>query len=84
MALDYDAVVIISGDGLVHEIFNEFAQHENSIAVLAIPLAPVQTGSGNGYSLSLLGLKVNYLFFGRVIFSASTLKQTRFYRTTLA
>ncbi|KAF9650762.1 hypothetical protein BDM02DRAFT_3111507 [Thelephora ganbajun] len=55
--LDYDAIVIISGDGLVHEIFNGFAEHENPRAAFAIPLAPVPTGSGNGCCLSLLGLK---------------------------
>jgi sphingosine kinase len=59
MALDYDAVVILSGDGLTHEVFNGFAEHENPRDAFAIPLAPIPTGSGNGCCLSLLGLKVN-------------------------
>lgn len=58
MSLDYDAVVVISGDGLAHEIFNGFVQRENPRAAFAIPLAPVPTGSGNGCCLSLLGPKV--------------------------
>ena len=58
MPLDYDAVVIASGDGLAHEIFNGFAQHENPRVAFAIPFAPVPTGSGNGCCLSLLGPKV--------------------------
>jgi len=58
ISLDYDAIVILSGDGLAHEIFNGFAEHDNPRAAFAIPLAPVPTGSGNGCCLSLLGLKV--------------------------
>lgn len=57
--MDYDAVVVISGDGLSHEIFNGFAEHENPRAAFAIPLAPVPTGSGNGFCISLLGLQVS-------------------------
>jgi len=56
--LDYDAIVTLSGDGLAHEIFNGFAEHENPRAAFAVPLAPIPTGSGNGCSISLLGLKV--------------------------
>ena len=58
-SLDYDAIVTLSGDGLAHEIFNGFAEHDNPRAAFAIPLAPIPTGSGNGCSISLLGLKVN-------------------------
>ena len=58
ISLDYDAIVILSGDGLAHEIFNGFAEHENPRAAFAISLAPVPTGSGNGCCISLLGLKV--------------------------
>ena len=56
--LDYDAIVTLSGDGLGHEIFNGFAEHDSPRAAFAIPLAPIPTGSGNGCSISLLGLKV--------------------------
>ena len=65
MSLDYDAVVVVSGDGLAHEIFNGFAQHENPRAAFAVPLAPVPTGSGNGCCISLLGLKVDCIFSER-------------------
>ena len=58
ISLDYDAIVIISGDGLAYEIFNGFMEHENPRAAFAIPLAPVPTGSGNGCCLSLMGLEV--------------------------
>jgi len=53
----YDAVVIMSGDGLVHEVLNGFAQHKDPIAALRIPVAPIPAGSGNGFVLNLLGLE---------------------------
>lgn len=59
LPLDYDAVVILSGDGLAHEIFNGFAEHADPVRAFSIPLAPVPSGSANGTCLSLLGLKVN-------------------------
>ena len=54
----YDAVVAVSGDGLIHEVLNGFAQHQDPIRALRIPIAPIPTGSGNGLSLNLLGLEV--------------------------
>ncbi|KAG6900853.1 hypothetical protein C0993_009971 [Termitomyces sp. T159_Od127] len=57
LPLDYDAIVTVSGDGLVHEILNGFAQHEDPRKALSIPIAPIPTGSGNGLSLNLLGLE---------------------------
>ncbi|TDL24771.1 hypothetical protein BD410DRAFT_785477 [Rickenella mellea] len=58
MKLDcYDAVVILSGDGLIHEIINGFAEHEDSKKAFAIPIAPIPTGSGNGTSINILGLE---------------------------
>ncbi|KAF9053226.1 ATP-NAD kinase-like domain-containing protein [Panaeolus papilionaceus] len=54
--LDYDAVVTVSGDGMVHEVLNGFAQHPESKKAFTIPVAPIPTGSGNGLSLNLLGL----------------------------
>ncbi|PPQ80171.1 hypothetical protein CVT24_006567, partial [Panaeolus cyanescens] len=57
-ALDtIDAVVTVSGDGLVHEVLNGFAQHPEPLKALRIPVAPIPTGSGNGLSLNLLGLQ---------------------------
>ncbi|KAF7363467.1 DAGKc domain-containing protein [Mycena sanguinolenta] len=56
MSLDYDAIVIISGDGLIHEVMNGFAHHEQPVNAFKIPIAPVPTGSGNGLSLNILGM----------------------------
>ncbi|KAF9013858.1 ATP-NAD kinase-like domain-containing protein [Cyathus striatus] len=55
LPLDYDAVITVSGDGLVHEVFNGFANHSDPARAFAIPVAPIPTGSGNGLSLNLLG-----------------------------
>ncbi|EJD53008.1 hypothetical protein AURDEDRAFT_96953 [Auricularia subglabra TFB-10046 SS5] len=57
MPLDYDAVVAVSGDGLLHEVLNGFAKRPDARKAMQVPIAPVPTGSGNGFSLSLLGLK---------------------------
>ncbi|KAJ7097885.1 ATP-NAD kinase-like domain-containing protein [Mycena belliarum] len=57
MALDYDAIVAVSGDGLIHEILNGFAHHEQPVKAFRIPLAPVPTGTGNALSLNLLGME---------------------------
>ncbi|KAJ6547589.1 ATP-NAD kinase-like domain-containing protein [Mycena capillaripes] len=56
VSLDYDAMVIVSGDGLVHEVLNGFAHHEQPINAFRIPLAPIPTGTGNGLSLNILGI----------------------------
>ena len=61
MALDFDAVITVSGDGLVHEVLNGFAQHAESTKAFAIPVAPIPTGSGNGLSLNLLGIEVHII-----------------------
>lgn len=57
----YDALVLLSGDGLIHEVFNGFAEHEDPLKAFATPIVPVPTGSGNGTSLNLLGLEVRNL-----------------------
>ncbi|THV01005.1 hypothetical protein K435DRAFT_750573 [Dendrothele bispora CBS 962.96] len=58
LALDsYDAVATVSGDGLVHEVLNGFANHAEPRKALSMPVAPIPTGSGNGLSLNLLGLE---------------------------
>ncbi|KAJ7774885.1 ATP-NAD kinase-like domain-containing protein [Mycena metata] len=56
LSLDYDAIVIVSGDGLVHEVLNGFAHHEQPLNAFRIPLAPIPTGSGNGLAINLLGM----------------------------
>ncbi|KDQ60793.1 hypothetical protein JAAARDRAFT_31774 [Jaapia argillacea MUCL 33604] len=57
LSLDYDAVVTVSGDGLIHEVINGLAQHTQPRRALTIPIAPIPTGSGNGLSLNLLGIE---------------------------
>ncbi|KAG2349830.1 hypothetical protein BDR05DRAFT_986223 [Suillus weaverae] len=57
MKLGYDALVIVSGDGLIHEVLNGINQHEHRDQAFCIPIAPIPTGSGNGMSLNLLGLQ---------------------------
>ncbi|EFI28368.1 hypothetical protein CC1G_13902 [Coprinopsis cinerea okayama7 len=56
MDLEYDAIVTVSGDGLVHEVLNGLAQHAQPLKALTTPVAPIPAGSGNGLSLNLLGL----------------------------
>ena len=58
---DYDAVVTLSGDGLVHEVINGFAHHERPAEAFSIPIVPIPTGSGNALSLNLLGIEVSPL-----------------------
>ncbi|KAG1891068.1 ATP-NAD kinase-like domain-containing protein [Suillus subluteus] len=57
MKLGYDALVTVSGDGLIHEVLNGINQHEHRDQAFCIPIAPIPTGSGNGMSLNLLGLQ---------------------------
>ncbi|KZT26357.1 hypothetical protein NEOLEDRAFT_1091226 [Neolentinus lepideus HHB14362 ss-1] len=54
---DFDAVVTVSGDGLIHEVINGFAEHEQPFNALNIPISPIPTGSGNGLSCNILGIQ---------------------------
>ncbi|VDB83012.1 unnamed protein product [Peniophora sp. CBMAI 1063] len=54
---DYDCIISISGDGIVHELYNGMAKHETPRKAFRVPIAPIPAGSGNGLSLNLLGLK---------------------------
>ena len=56
--LNYDAIVLLSGDGIIHEILNGLQKHRDSDSAFEIPIAPIPTGSANGTSINLLGLKV--------------------------
>ena len=58
LSLEYDAIVTVSGDGLIHEVLNGLAQHENPMKALDISLAPIPAGSGNGLALNLIGIEV--------------------------
>jgi diacylglycerol kinase family enzyme len=46
----YDALVVVSGDGLVNEVINGLRQREKDDAP---PVAPIPAGSGNGLVASL-------------------------------
>ena len=54
--LTFDALVVVSGDGLVHEVLNGLAKHATPEKAFRIPIAPIPAGSGNGLSLNILGL----------------------------
>ncbi|KAG9318886.1 ATP-NAD kinase-like domain-containing protein [Chiua virens] len=54
--LTYDALVVVSGDGLIHEVMNGLAKHATPEKAFSIPIAPIPAGSGNGLSLNILGL----------------------------
>ncbi|KAJ4000735.1 ATP-NAD kinase-like domain-containing protein [Lentinula boryana] len=54
---EFDALITVSGDGLIHEVLNGFANHAYPRKALQMPVAPIPTGSGNGLSLNLLGIE---------------------------
>lgn len=58
MPLDFDCIVTVSGDGLIHEVLNGLADRTDSEVAFKIPLAPIPAGSGNGMCVNLLGLEV--------------------------
>jgi len=49
-----DAIVIISGDGLVHEVWNGLAARPDAESALAVPVGHIPGGSGNGLVKSVL------------------------------
>jgi sphingosine kinase len=51
----YDAIVCVSGDGMLHEVLNGLARHPKSKQALQIPLVPIPAGSGNAVAVNLLG-----------------------------
>ncbi|RDX56689.1 hypothetical protein OH76DRAFT_1395809 [Lentinus brumalis] len=53
----FDAIVVMSGDGLVHEVINGYAAHAEPAKAFRIPISPIPTGSGNGLAINLLGLE---------------------------
>lgn len=59
ISLDYDCLVTVSGDGIIHEVMNGFALHQNPRKAFSIPIAPIPTGSGNGLALNILGVEVS-------------------------
>ncbi|KZS99214.1 hypothetical protein SISNIDRAFT_546021 [Sistotremastrum niveocremeum HHB9708] len=56
MPLNADCIVVLSGDGLLHEVINGLAERPDAEEALAtMPLAPIPTGSANGTCVNLLG-----------------------------
>lgn len=56
MPLDrYDAIVCVSGDGMMHEILNGLAQRSDATEAIKIPVAPIPAGSGNAIAVNLFG-----------------------------
>ncbi|CAG8687571.1 2456_t:CDS:2, partial [Ambispora leptoticha] len=50
----YDAIVMISGDGIIHEVINGLLTRDDAKDI-DIPLGIIPGGSGNAMSISLLG-----------------------------
>jgi sphingosine kinase len=58
MSLDYDSIVTLSGDGLIHEVLNGLAERSDAEKALNIPIAPIPTGSANGMCVNIFGIEV--------------------------
>jgi sphingosine kinase len=56
----FDAIVCVSGDGMLHEVLNGLAQRKDALEALKIPVAPIPTGSGNAVALNLLGVEQGF------------------------
>ncbi|PWN43340.1 hypothetical protein IE81DRAFT_322409 [Ceraceosorus guamensis] len=57
----YDAIVTVSGDGMLHEILNGLAKRPDGAEALEkVCVAPIPTGSGNAISVNLLGVKQGF------------------------
>lgn len=54
---DQDAIVLVSGDGVVHEVLNGLASRPDALAALRIPVVPIPAGSGNALCVNLVGRK---------------------------
>jgi sphingosine kinase len=59
-ALDYDALLTVSGDGLIFEVINGFRNRPDAAKAFSLPICPIPAGSGNALSINLLGTKVLY------------------------
>ncbi|KAF9919849.1 sphinganine kinase lcb4 [Linnemannia zychae] len=51
----YDAVVSVSGDGVLHEVINGLMARPDAVIAHKLPVGPIPGGSGNALSFSLLG-----------------------------
>eukprot|EP00435_Cladocopium_sp_Y103_P032424 s1817_g8.t1 len=51
---DCDGIVVVSGDGMVHEVFNGLAGRPDAADALRIPVGHIPGGSGNAFAKSIL------------------------------
>ncbi|KAF9999685.1 sphinganine kinase lcb4 [Entomortierella chlamydospora] len=51
----YDAIVSVSGDGVLHEVINGLMERPDAVIAHKLPLGAIPGGSGNALSFSLLG-----------------------------
>jgi sphingosine kinase len=58
MDTDYDALVILSGDGGIHEAINGLAKNSDPQRAIRIPISQIPTGSANSLSVNTFGVKV--------------------------
>lgn len=49
----FDGIVIVSGDGLIFEVFNGLMSRDDWDQAIKIPIGVVPGGSGNGLSFSI-------------------------------
>ncbi|KAG8964136.1 sphinganine kinase lcb4 [Tulasnella sp. 425] len=57
LPLTYDAIITVSGDGTPYEVINGFAKRLDARAAFEkVAVVPIPAGSGNAFSLNLLGL----------------------------
>ncbi|ORZ17664.1 ATP-NAD kinase-like domain-containing protein [Absidia repens] len=57
----YDAIVTVSGDGVIHEVVNGFLQRPDARqAIRKVPLGVIPGGTGNALSICMLGEKQGF------------------------
>ncbi|KAG9100741.1 sphinganine kinase lcb4 [Ceratobasidium sp. 370] len=59
-SLDYDALLTVSGDGLIFEVMNGFRKRPDAAKAFALPICPIPAGSGNALSINLFGAKEGF------------------------
>eukprot|EP00931_Biecheleriopsis_adriatica_P122785 TRINITY_DN97819_c0_g1_i1.p1 TRINITY_DN97819_c0_g1~~TRINITY_DN97819_c0_g1_i1.p1 ORF type:complete len:481 (-),score=83.80 TRINITY_DN97819_c0_g1_i1:80-1522(-) len=47
-------IVVVSGDGMIHEVFNGLSRHRDARAALQIPVGHLPGGTGNGLAKTIL------------------------------
>ena len=69
----YDAVVTISGDGLLHELINGLMSHKDWQRAIKIPVGIIPGGTGNAMAQSLALYTINHAVLNIVKFSVRPL-----------